>query len=343
MRLPEAVHRSVEDTVTAEPVDGVRLLHAVHARRARRNTRRRAGAVVVTAAAVAGLAAVPTLLSQDRPAPPPATAPVVEERAYDVLLGRSPSTGRAFGACLALPATGPAAELAPRAGQLPDEDASRVVVTGRQHFAAFASCLSQVPESWVAQTVTTPTVDMPGVPGHPEDVQSAEICLSSNARECHPVPTDQAVELARLFADAAPLRRPDAGCQDAAGTYTVTFDARRSAQDQPVNRLGCGAVAVGGQLWAADAALTDAVRRQYAVQVREVRTLTDQCVGGDRPDAEQDYLGLSTARGRELARSRGLATLVLGEQGCATSTVPYAPGRLVLVVDRGRVVWAGRG
>jgi hypothetical protein len=184
---------------------------------------------------------------------------------------------------------------------------------------------------------------MPGIPGSPEDVLFVRICLSSNADECRSILDARALSLARAFADAVPLDPEDSTCRSLSAVYYVQFESRSRSRAEPITLpFGCAYLEVGGRQYAVTDALRDQVTGAYATPPwAGVATIVDQCVGYDRAQPLKEYLGLSTADADRLATAQGFRVRVLGDTGpCWTDDNEYLPGRLTLVVNEGKTLYA---
>lgn len=318
-------------------------LPRIRLRAARRRTARRLAAtatatVAAAVVAVAGTALVGAL-PQDRDVVATGPSPVegIEQRTFVVVLGPGELNGTLprLDACLALPG----------AGDLSSQD-RRYTVTyiGRPEFTAAANCLKDVPESYVAETLTRPSVDMPAIPGHPEDVRSVRLCSSAAAFECRTTLGPDAVELAREFAAARPLDSRDITCRSLADAYYVLFEHPNLKTEPITVPSGCSPVEVAGRPYAASDALRRQVRELYERPTTEVATIVSQCVGYDRPQPLAEYVGLTTEAATQRAQKRGLTVQVLGQTGpCFEIHGGYVDGRLTLVANNGKILYAAIG
>ena len=318
-------------------------LPLIRHRAARRRTARRlsaAGATIAAAVvAVAGTALVGAL-PQDRDdvvATGPSPAEAIEQRTFVIVVGPGERTGTVPGldACLALPG----------AGDLSSQDRRYTVTyTGRPEFTAAADCLKDVPGSYVYETFTRPPVDMPAIPGHPEDVRSVRICSSADAFECHTTIGPEAVELAQEFATARPLDPRNITCRSLTDAYYVLFE-HPSLKAKPITVLpGCSPIEVAGRRYGVPDALRRQVRELFERPTTEVATIVSQCVGYDRPQPLVEYVGLTTEAATRRAQKRGLTVQVLGETGpCFEPAVGRVDGRLTLVANSGKVLYAAIG
>jgi hypothetical protein len=345
--------RVVQQDVDAFTPREVPPFGTVRQRRARVVRRRVAGGALLSVAALAALLAVPSLLGagQDRLPSYAAPSPVaeVESRRYELRF----HGGAAYRpqeadvqACLSMPG---ASDVGVGYSDPPVYGAT---FTGREQMRAFERCVAELPGAYVAQTITRPAVDFPGLPGHPEDVTSVRICLSSNGNVCrtlsrHVDPElDRVAPLASAFVTARRLAPQEVDCRSLSEAYTVTFEHPSVPAAQILLPFGCGPVEVDGQYYDVSDEAAQGVREAYATPPwAGVTDLVTQCVGHDRPQPLAEYVGRTEAQARQTAARQGLRVLVLGAgSGCQEDqSRPYGENRVILVVADGAVLWAGRG
>lgn len=346
------LHRAVMDEIAQFSAPRTPPFAALRARRARRNRSRAAGAAVLSAAAAAAVVLIPSAWSSDPDRLPsfadPTTPPVASESRRYTLKGAEWSKygpdHTELNTCLSLPGTSDSMIL------YSNPPIYGVTVAGSAQMADFEACIEAGVGVYIEQTRTTPAVDFPGLPGHPGDVQFAEICLSSNGHECRSVSRhvdgsrDRALPLARAFATARPLAAQDVTCRSLSEAYTVRF-RHPSVETEPiVIPFGCGPVEVGGAYYEVSDEAKDLVREAYENPPwAGVADLVTQCVGYDRGQPDPDYVGLTQEQAQTLAAARGLTVQVLGSHSNCNSEGPhtYREGRMTLVIDdEGIVLYA---
>ena len=327
--------------------DLVRVRRRVARRRAFRRGSGVLAAVAVVAAGTTIVGTLPDRQGDDRLAGPAAQSTseafgTDQERTFVLVLGAGPppASQARLDECLALPGAGEATR---RDG---GEPTYVVTYTGRSEIAVAEACLVSVPQSYIAETRTTPEVPMPGIPGHPDDVRGVRVCASADAFECHYVRPPDAVELARGFAAARPATRGEPGCRSLSDSYFLLFDHVTVDAEPITMSMECDTVEVAGGTFVLPVGLKARVQGVYGLPQEEVETLVDQCVGSDRSQPLTAYTGLTVAQAADRAKADGLQVQVLGEAGpCFAQQKQrgYLEGRLTIVANGGRVLYAALG